>query len=68
MTHHKKIYRVLVYLAILGAVGTGATYAKYISQVGSTRETAGVAGFNVTARLETSGAKNMTENEAFKTG
>ena len=68
MTHHKKIYRVLVYLAILGAVGTGATYAKYISQVGSARESAGVAGFNVTARLETSGAKNMTENEAFKTG
>ena len=27
MTHHKKVYRVLVYLAILGAVGTGATYA-----------------------------------------
>ncbi len=35
MTHHKKVYRVLVYLAILGAVGTGATYAKYVSQVGS---------------------------------
>lgn len=68
MTHHKKIYRVLVYLAILGAVGTGATYAKYISQVGSTRETAAVAGFDVTAKLETSGAKNMTENEASKTG
>ncbi len=30
MTHHKKVY-----LAILGAVGTGATYAKYVSQVGS---------------------------------
>ena len=68
MTHHQKVYRVLVYLAILGAVGTGATYAKYVSQVGSARESAKVAGFNVTARLETSGTKNMTENTATDTG
>ncbi|GAX48338.1 hypothetical protein [Pseudolactococcus reticulitermitis] len=68
MTHHKKVYRVLVYLAILGAVGTGATYAKYVSQVGSARESAKVAGFNVTAKLETTGDKNMTENVATDTG
>lgn len=68
MKHKKKIYRALAYLAILTAVGTGATYAKYVSSVGSTREAAVVAGFNVTARLETSGAQNMTENEATDTG
>lgn len=59
---HKKMNRVLVYLAILGAVGTGATYAKYVSSVGSDTDAAVVAGFNVTARLETSGTSNMTEN------
>ncbi|GHU36806.1 hypothetical protein FACS1894193_11500 [Bacilli bacterium] len=68
MTHHKKVYRVLVYLAILGAVGTGATYAKYVSQVGSARESAKVAGFNVTAKLETSDKSHMTENQATDTG
>ena len=65
---HKKVYRVLVYLAILGAVGTGATYAKYVSSVGSARESAVVAGFDVTAKLETSGTSNMTENEDDGTG
>ena len=68
MTHHKKVYRVLVYLAILGAVGTGATYAKYVSQVGSQADTAAVTGFNVTANLTTSGASHMTENKATDTG
>lgn len=65
---HKKVYRVLVYLAILGAVGTGATYAKYVSSVGSDRESAVVSGFNVVASLSTSGTSNMTENVATDTG